>query len=189
MHSEINPVMFFLLPMPGKEPRIGMGISRSIRRFLFPVLTGNYLTRLILLGLSCFLFFSYILIPIRIQGHSMEPTYRNGSYAFCVRPQYLFTPIKRFDVVTVRFTGRSVMLLKRVLALPGDTLEFREGTLYINEERIDEPYLQHHSSWNLPVREVKQGYVYVVGDNRSTSMSEHHFGQVKIERIIGGVLF
>ena len=166
-----------------------MDYSDTIRRFLFPAFTKNYITRLILLGLSCFLFFSYILIPLRIQGHSMEPTYRNGSYAFCVRPQYLFTNIERFDVVTIRFTGRSVMLLKRVLALPGDILEFRKGILYINNERIAEPYVQYHSSWNLPARQIKPGYVYVVGDNRGTSMSRHHFGQVEIDRIIGGVLF
>lgn len=166
-----------------------MNISNTIRKFIFPPLTKSYLTRLILLGLSCFLFFSYVLIPLRIQGHSMEPTYQNGSYAFCLRPQYLFSKIERFDIVTVRFTGQSIMLLKRVLALPGDILEFREGTLYINEEQIDESYVQYHSSWNLPARKVKPGYVYVVGDNRSTSMAEHRFGQVKIERIIGGVLF
>jgi len=157
-------------------------------RFFFPTFTKRYVLRLIVLGLGCYLFFSYILIPLRIQGHSMEPTYHDGSYAFCLRPQYLFLKIKRSDVVTVRFAGRSVMLLKRVLALPGDSLEFKEGLLYINEQRTDEPYVQHHSSWNLPVRRIKPGYVYVVGDNRGTSMARHKFGQVKIDRIIGRVL-
>ena len=119
----------------------------------------------------------------------MEPTYHNGSFSFCLKQQYFFSKIERFDVVTVRFTGKSVMLLKRVLALAGDTLEFREGTLYINGEQIDEPYVKHRSPWNLPVRRVKPGYVYVVGDNRGTSMERHKFGQVKTDRIIGGVIF
>ena len=166
-----------------------MAISERIRRFLFPALNRNYLNRLIFLGLACYLFFSYILIPLRIQGYSMEPTYHNSSFSFCLRHQYLFSEIKRSDVVTIRFTGQSVMMLKRVVALPGDTLEFKEGTLYINGERMDELYVQHRSSWNLPAREIKPGYVYVVGDNRSTSMSRHKFGQVRIDRIIGGVIF
>lgn len=166
-----------------------MVISNPLREFLFPALTRNYINRLIFLGLGSYIFFSHVLIPLRIQGHSMEPTYNDGSFAFCLKQQYFFSKIERFDVVTVRFTGKNVMMLKRVLALDGDTLEFREGTLYINNKRIDEPYVKHRSPWNLPVRRVKPGYVYVVGDNRGTSMERHKFGQVKTDRIIGGVIF
>ncbi len=119
----------------------------------------------------------------------MEPTYRNGSHAFCLRPRYLLTDINRLDIVTIRFTGKSVMLLKRVLALPGDSIEFRGGILYINSEAIDEPYVKHRFSWNLPARQVKPGFIYVAGDNRGTPMSRHHFGQVEIDRVLGGVLF
>ncbi len=163
--------------------------AKVIRSFLFPALSRSFVIRLIILSLSCYLIFSYVLIPLRIQGYSMEPTYQNGSYAFCWRPKYLYAEIKRSDIITVRFTGRSTMLLKRVLALPGDTLEFREGVLYINDKHVDEPYIKYHSSWNLPPRQIKPGYAYVVGDNRGTDMSRHHFGQVKMDRIIGGVVF
>ncbi len=117
----------------------------------------------------------------------MEPTYTDGSFAFCWRPNYLFSKIERLDIVTVRFSGRSVMLLKRVIALPGDTLEFREGLLYLNGKQIDEPYVQHRSLWNLAPRTIAPGHVYVVGDNRATAMSRHVFGQVTVERIVGGV--
>lgn len=157
-------------------------------RFFFPSLNKRYFLRLFLVGLVCFLLFGYILIPLHIQGQSMEPTYRNGSFAFCWRPQYLFSPIQRFDVVTVRFTGRSVMLLKRIIGLPGDTVEFRQGILYLNGNKIEEPYVQYRSDWNLAPRVIAPGHVYVVGDNRGTSMSRHRFGQVKTDRIVGGVL-
>jgi signal peptidase I len=165
-----------------------MEISDKIRRFFFPSLNRRYLTRLIFLGLSCYLIFSYLLIPMRIQGYSMEPTYLNNSFAFCWRPQYFFSQIERFDVVTIRFTGKKLMLLKRVIALSGDTLEFREGILYINEKQIQEPYVQHRTPWNLAPRTIQPGHVYVVGDNRGTSMSRHRFGQVEVKRIIGGVI-
>ncbi len=159
-----------------------------MRNFLFPSLNKKYLARLVFLGLGCYLIFGYLLIPMRIQGQSMEPTYQNGSFAFCWRLQYLFTPPQRSDIVTVRFSGRRVMLLKRIIALPGDTVEFREGVLYRNGKVIEEPYVRHRSSWNLAPRIVEQGRVYVVGDNRGTAIERHRFGQVTIDRIVGGVL-
>ena len=162
--------------------------STIIRRFFFPSLNRKYLFRLVVVALAGYLLFGYLLIPLRIQGHSMDPTYPDDSFAFCWRPHYFFSPIQRFDVVTVRFTGRSVMLLKRVIALPGETVEFREGKLYVNGKRIAEPHVQHHSTWDLPPRTIAPDHVYVIGDNRGTTMSRHHFGQVRMERIVGGVI-
>jgi signal peptidase I len=131
--------------------------------------------------------FGFIVIPLRIQGRSMEPTYHDGSFALCWRPQYLFSDIERFDLVTVRFSGRHVMLLKRIIALAGDTVEFRQGILYVNEQEIQEDYVTFRTPWNLEPRVVKPDHVYVVGDNRGTPMARHRFGQVQIERITGGV--
>lgn len=159
----------------------------TIRRFFFPTLNKNYLIRLVLVGIVCYLIFGHLLIPLRIQGQSMEPTYRDGSFSFCWRLQYLFSPPERFDVVTVRFTGRRVMLLKRIIALPGETVAFRQGLLYVNGIQVEEPYVHYRSDWNLAPRKVAPGHVYVVGDNRGTSMTRHRFGQVVMDRIVGGV--
>jgi signal peptidase I len=128
--------------------------SSPIRRFLFPTLNKRFFIRLILVALTCYLIFGHLLIPLRIEGLSMDPTYRNGSFAFCWGPQYLFSPPEGFDVVAVRFSGRRVMLLKRVVALPGETVEFREGELYVDGNLIEEPYVHHRSNWNLPPRTV-----------------------------------
>ncbi len=160
----------------------------KIRRFLFPSFNRRYVIRLLFLGVSCYLVFGYLLIPLRIQGQSMEPAYTNGSFAFCWRLQYLFSSPHYSDVVTVRFAGRRVMLLKRIIALPGDTVAFRKGILYRNGEAIEEPYVQHRSPWNLAPRKIEPDHVYVVGDNRGTVMARHRFGQVAMDRIVGGVL-
>jgi signal peptidase I len=159
-----------------------------IQHFFFPSLTKRYFLRLLLIALTCSLVFGYLLIPLRIQGFSMDPAYRNNSFAFCWRLQYLFTLPERFDVVTVRFSGRRVMLLKRIVALPGETVEFRTGFLYVNGNLVEEPYVHHRSDWELPPRTVSPGHVYVVGDNRGTSMARHQFGEVTINRIVGGVV-
>ena len=165
-----------------------MQLPETVKNFLYPSINRRYLRRLLFLGFVCFLLFGYILIPLRIQGHSMEPTYKDASFAFCWRPQYAFSRIKRFDTVTVRFTGKSIMLLKRVIGLPGETLEFRQGILYINGKQIQEAYVRHRLPWNLAPRQIQPDHVYVVGDNRSTFMSGHIFGQVKTDRIVGGVI-
>ncbi len=164
-------------------------ISPGVKQFFLPAFNKRYLFRILLLALNCYLIFTYLLIPLRIQGQSMEPTYTDNSFAFCWSLQYLLSPPERLDVVTIRYSGRKVMLLKRIIALPGETVAFKNGLLFVNGKLQAEPYVHYHSNWDLPTRTVKPGHVYVVGDNRGTEMSLHHFGQVKIERIVGGVLF
>ena len=117
----------------------------------------------------------------------MEPTYQDGSFGFCWRLSYLVSPPKRFDVVAVRFSGTRVMLLKRVIALEGETIEFRKGKLYINGQHTSEPYVRGRSEWELKPRTVAPGHVYVVGDNRSISMDRQQFGAVNLRRIEGGI--
>ena len=162
--------------------------SSPIRRFFFPSLNKRYFLRLLLVALTCYLIFGHLLIPLRIRGFSMDPAYRSNTFAFCWRLQYLFSSPERFDVVAVRFSGRQVMLLKRIVALPGETVEFRTGFLYVNGSPIEEPYVHHRSDWELPPRTVSPDHVYVVGDNRGTSMARHQFGEVNINRIVGGVV-
>ncbi len=145
--------------------------------------------RIVLISLAAWLIFSYVLIPLRIQGRSMEPTYHDGGFSFCWRQRYLFSPPSPGDVVAIRFAGRHVMLLKRVVALAGDVVEFRNGILYVNDQQVDEPYVRFRSDWNLPPRTVGAGRVYVVGDNRGVPMKQHYFGQAELDRVIGGVLW
>ena len=85
--------------------------------------------------------------------------------------------------------GKKVMLLKRVVALEGDRVEFRKGKLFLNDKRVDESYVRYPSDWNLPPRKVDKDHVYVVGDNRNVSIDRHRFGQTSIDRIIGAPLW
>ncbi len=62
--------------------------------FSFPSLNKRYFLRLLFIALACYLIFGHLLIPLRIQGFSMDPAYRNNSFAFCWRLQYLFTPAR-----------------------------------------------------------------------------------------------
>lgn len=160
-----------------------------VKRFFLPKITRDFILRLLLVTAAATLIFSQVLIPLRINGHSMEPTYRDGGFNFCWRFRYLLTEPAHGDVVVIRFSGHRVVLLKRVVALAGETVEFRHGILFVNGQSINEPYLQTASDWQLPPRVVEPGKVYVVGDNRSVAMDRHHFGQVDRQRILGGVLW
>ncbi len=164
-----------------------MRVYSTLARFILPPLRRRFFLRLLLVcGLS-WICFSSILIPLRIQGSSMEPTYHDGAFAFCLRPRYPFSDPKPGDVVTVRFAGKDVMLLKRIVALQGDTVAFRNGKLYRNGHQVLEAYVSFNSGWQLEERTVKPDHVYVVGDNRGTAINIHKFGQVKRSRIVGGV--
>jgi signal peptidase I len=168
------------------DPDRRMKASNSrIRQFFFPSITPKFLVRVAAIGISAYLFFGYLCIPFRIQGISMEPTYHNGGFNFCWRLPFLFSSPKRFDVVAVRMAGTRVMLLKRVVAMEGEEVEFRDGRLLIDGKEMEEPYVRYPSHWNLPPREVEKGNAYVVGDNRNMPMENHHFGQTSVKRIVG----
>ncbi len=166
-----------------------MALPETIRNFLFPKFTRSFLIRVGCVTLLAYLVFGYLLIPIRIKGHSMDPTYRDGEINFCWRLQYILSKPKRGDVVVIRFAGQKVTLLKRVVALEGEEVEFRSGKLFINGKELGEPYLRYPYDWNLPPRKVEPNSVYVVGDYREGPIHKHFFGQVSLKRILGGPLW
>jgi signal peptidase I len=166
-----------------------MEVQERIRQFFFPSLTPRFLIRAGLVALAAYLFFGYACIPFVIKGSSMEPTYHDGGFNFCWKLSYLFSKPRRFHVVAVRLAGDRVMLLKRVIALEGEQVEFRGGVLFVDSEQIPEPYIQYPCNWNLPVRQVEKGCVYVVGDNRNMPIEQHFFGQAEAKRVVGKPLW
>jgi signal peptidase I len=163
--------------------------NHFLKNFFFPSLTIAFLTRICFVAAIAVIVFTYILIPFTINGRSMEPTYQNGHVNFCWRPAYLFSHPNRHDIVAVRFAGKHIMLLKRVVGLEGETVEFRNGELFINREKLSEPYVTYPCDWNLPPRMVKEGHMYVVGDNRNVPIQTHDFGQTPVKRIVGAPLW
>lgn len=89
----------------------------------------------------------------------------------------------------IRLTGQKVTLLKRVVALEGEEVEFRNGKLFINGKEWNESYIHHPYHWNLSPRQVESNSVYVVGDNREGPIQNHFFGQAPLIRILGGPLW
>ncbi len=115
----------------------------------------------------------------------MEPTYKDGRFNFCFGLRYAFSKPSPEDVVAIRFAGKKVMLLKRVIAIEGQVIAFQNGKLFIDGKMVDEPYVKYPSNWNLSPRMVERDRVYVVGDNRNVPIGQHDFGQTSYDRIIG----
>jgi signal peptidase I len=164
-------------------------MDSKLRRFFFPSFTRKFVVRAWVVAFVSYIVFGRLCVPFRIDGISMEPTYHDGGFNFCWKLRYLFSSPRREDVVTVRFAGDGVMLLKRVVATEGDRVEFRSGKLFVNGIRMEESYVRLPCDWNLPVRIVHKRCVYVIGDNRSMPMDNHLFGNAPLERITGGPLW
>src|SRR5882672_4882194 len=82
------------------------------------------LIRILVLVATCFVVFKFILFPLRVTGISMQPTYKDQSINFLNRLAYLTHEPRRGDVVSIRYAGPHLLLMKRIVGLPGETIEF-----------------------------------------------------------------
>ena len=124
------------------RPHRGESASEAISHFYVPKLDGAFLVRLITLVVTGYVIFNFVLIPQFISGASMEPAYFRKGFNFCWRGKYLFSRPGRGDIVIIKFT-RYLYLLKRIIALPGDTLYIKDGVLYLNGKAQKEDYVKN----------------------------------------------
>jgi signal peptidase I len=160
----------------------------ELREFLFPKLKVSFFIRMGIVAAVTATVFGVFLMPCVIDGESMLPTYNSSGLTFCKKWSYWFSKPQRGDVVIIKYAS-NIYLLKRIVALEGDTVEFRNGVLFVNGVEQNEPYVRYLSNWRLKPRKVEAGHCYVVGDNRSQRIHEHVFGQISLERIVGEPLF
>jgi signal peptidase I len=152
------------------------------------------LARLAVLVVASTVIFKFVLLPIRVVGYSMEPTFHNRAVNFINRLAYVRGLPRRGDVVGIRFSTSPgdtfhLLLLKRVVGLPGETISFSGGHVCVNGERQDEPYLKLPSDWNVPGKTLGPEEYYFVGDNRSMPPDQHEHGIAERARIVGRVLW
>jgi signal peptidase I len=151
---------------------------------------GRTLARIAALTLLVVIVFKLVLVPIRIEGISMSPTYRDGAINAINKLAYQRHPPRRGDVVGIRYAGQKVMLLKRIIALPGERVAIHAGTVYIDGEPLREDYLQRPPApWNCAEVVLEPDEFFVIGDNRQMPDRQHLFGKADRRRIIGKVLF
>lgn len=140
----------------------------------------------------------FIVQPVKVEGTSMLPRLHDGERIFVNKliyyEEYRWAPkVDRGDIVVFWFPDDpSKSYIKRVIGLPGDTVEVRDGVVRVNGSELDEPYLDKKLSLSprsqAPVQ-VKPGYYFVMGDNRDNSSDSRTWGLVPKKYVYGKALF
>lgn len=124
-----------------------------------------------------------------VKGDSMEPTLQSGNLVLYNRMSRHY---QRGDVVSVRVPAGEYYV-KRVIAIAGDTVELEDGAVYVNGEKLDEPYAvgetrEEQGAVAYPYT-LEENQVFVLGDNREVSMDSRAFGAVSERQIKGKLLY
>lgn len=143
----------------------------------------------------------YVFTPVVVKGDSMDPTLADGERVIALKN----TEVKRFDIVTFPAPddpGKNY--IKRVIGLPGDTIEYKSDQLYVNGKKVAEPYLDEFKKelsdgqpltydFNLNdlfgTEKVPAGELFVLGDNRRISKDSRIIGMIKEKNIMADVKF
>ena len=140
----------------------------------------------VILAVLIFLVIRSLVQNYRIEGQSMEPNFHHGQYLLVNKLAYRLGEYRRGDVIVFHYPNNpSQDYIKRVIGLPGDTIEFRDGVLFVDGLNVDEPYAQVPIARNIPAQTVAPGFLYVLGDNRPASSDTRTWGQLSQDFVIG----
>jgi len=130
--------------------------------------------------------------PVKVEGTSMAPLLSDQERIFINKFIYRFEPIERGDVVVFWYPlDRSKSFIKRVIGLPGDTIEIRSGHLYVNDKELSEPYVPsfYLDGSSYTARQIPADEYFVMGDHRDSSNDSRMFGPVPRPYIYGKAVF
>jgi signal peptidase I len=130
--------------------------------------------------------------PVKVEGTSMAPLLSDQERIFINKFVYRFEPIERGDVVVFWYPlDRSKSFIKRVIGLPGETVEIRQGAVYVDGKLIPEPYVpaQYEDLSDFGPVTVKPDSYFVMGDHRISSNDSRVFGPVESRYIYGRAVF
>lgn len=135
------------------------------------------------------LVFVLFLSPVRVNGGSMSPTLMQDDVLLIDKLSlYLRTPA-RGDVVIFSHAGTGEELIKRVIALPGETVEITGGSVYVDGRLLDESAYAPAAAADYPATYVEAGHVFVLGDDRGQSLDSRELGCIPMQSLDGRVRF
>lgn len=135
--------------------------------------------------------------PTMVRQNSMEDTLHDGDYIFINKRIYSFTDVKHGDIVIFVTdeedeNGKPKKLIKRAIALPGDTIEITEGNVYLNDEKLSEDYIkENYTDGEIEKVTVPEDKMFVMGDNRTYSHDsrEQDLGFIDMDNLRGKAIF
>lgn len=156
----------------------------NLKHSIFSILGEVFQT--ILVSLAIF-FFVYIFLvqPHRVKGESMMPNFHDGELLLTEKVTYRFSQPDRGDVIVFRAPNTTnVDYIKRVIGLPGEQVRVKDGSVFINGEKLDEPYETQLTSGTEEVT-IGEDQYFVLGDNRGASSDSRSFGLISKNAIRG----
>jgi signal peptidase I len=151
-----------------------------------------WLRDLVIAAAASALIITFLYQPVRVEGTSMLPRLEDSDRLFINKFVYHFTAIERGDVVVFHYPrDPEKSYIKRVIALPGDTLRIDHGSVYVNGTLVREPYVPRVYRDNRSVAEmvIPADSYYMMGDHRSISSDSRDFGPVDRSLIYGKATF
>lgn len=133
----------------------------------------------------------FVAQPFIVSGASMEPTFQNGDYLIIDELSYRLRIPERGEVVILRAKNSSVFYIKRIIGLPNEKIEIKNGAVYVYDEagkdelKFQEEYLKGAETYPDETFNLKNDEYLVLGDNRTQSLDSRSFGAVKRKNIIG----
>ncbi len=140
----------------------------------------------VLVGLAVFALFHFTLGSFKVYGTSMLPTIEEGEYIMVSKAAYFFNQPHRGDIIVFDSPqSPKTDLIKRVIALPGDTVEVRDDKVWVNGTPLTESYTLEPPHYLMPEQEIPAGHYFVLGDNRNNSSDSHRGWTVPQQNIVG----
>lgn len=174
------------MAVPGKEgERLeevpGQRGHGGLARFAWETLQTFVIALVLALLIRQFAIESFV-----VDGPSMQPTLRTDERLLVNKMIYHLRPPRRGEVIVFRPPiDTDQDFVKRVVAVGGDTVQIRDGWVYVNGRRLDEPYVAYRGDVTTPPFKVPAGTVWVLGDNRPNSEDSRTFGEVSLADIRG----
>jgi signal peptidase I len=167
-----------MAPLPATETPVQEG--NSWKQFAFDLIETILLAVILYFGINA------LSARVRVDGFSMNPTLQDGEYVLVSKVSYKLGQPQRGDIIVFEFPGGQPAqdLIKRVVGLPGDIIEIRDRTVYINGQQINEPYIAAEPLYS-GIWEVPDGFLFVLGDNRNDSSDSHAWGMLPVGNVIG----
>ena len=139
----------------------------------------------VLMAVVLFLLLNAVTSRVRVYNISMQPTLYEGNLLVVNKFAYKLGTPKRGDIVIFHYQGTPTEdYIKRVIGLPGDTVNISNGVVQVNGQTLTEPYIaalpKYTGTWMVP-----EGELFVLGDNRNLSSDSHDWGFVKQEWVVG----
>lgn len=129
----------------------------------------------------------FIVTPVMVDGHSMDKTLQDGDVMLLNRLKYKFDEIKRFDIVVIY--DHNTYIIKRVIGLPGEKIEYIDNKLYVNgkyiKENFDHAKTEDFNITSLGNKKVPSDTYFVLGDNRTDSLDSRYIGCIPKKEILG----